>query len=168
MSPSRAPTSMNAAITSVYAVIASCMPCTVVSRSSTTCEIDTFMTVVSSTMMNCAVPSSMIVVRFFIGAPDPGESGAVRALENEILLGGERLVCQHAAVVKCRGTVEFLEAVAHRGHGRATVHRGGGRPAALPPVGEPRLHALRGLAALGVGELAHALAPQDLHAKGEQ
>ncbi len=46
---------MNAAITSVYIVIAVCRPTTVVSRSATTCVIDTFITVVSSTMMNWAV-----------------------------------------------------------------------------------------------------------------
>ena len=45
---------MNAAITSVYAVIASCTPWIVVSRSATICEIDTFMTLLSSTITNCA------------------------------------------------------------------------------------------------------------------
>ena len=54
MSPSFAPTSMNAAITSVYIVIASWTPWIVVSRSSTICEIDTFMTLESSTITNCA------------------------------------------------------------------------------------------------------------------
>ena len=45
---------MNAAITSVYSVIAVCTPWIVVSRSSTICEIATFMTLESSTMMNWA------------------------------------------------------------------------------------------------------------------
>src|SRR3954454_14294632 len=54
MSPSFAPTSMNAAITSVYIVIALCTPVTVVFRSATICEIETFMTLESSTMMNWA------------------------------------------------------------------------------------------------------------------
>ena len=54
MSPSFAPTSMNAAITSVYIVIALCTPVTVVFRSATICEIETFITLESSTMMNCA------------------------------------------------------------------------------------------------------------------
>ena len=44
-------------MTSVYIVIAVCRPTTVVSRSATTCEMDTFITVVSSTMMNCAAAS---------------------------------------------------------------------------------------------------------------
>jgi hypothetical protein len=54
MSPSFAPTSMNAAITSVYIVIALCTPVTVVFRSATICEIETFITLESSTMMNWA------------------------------------------------------------------------------------------------------------------
>src|SRR5689334_23321322 len=54
MSPSFAPTSMNAAITSVYSVIALWTPVTVVFRSTTICEIDTFITLESSTMMNWA------------------------------------------------------------------------------------------------------------------
>ena len=54
MSPSFAPTSMNAAMTSVYAVMASWTPWIVVSRSATICEIDTFMTLLSSTITNCA------------------------------------------------------------------------------------------------------------------
>ena len=45
---------MNAAITSVYSVIAVCTPWIVVSRSSTICEIATFMTLESSTITNCA------------------------------------------------------------------------------------------------------------------
>ena len=45
---------MNAAITSVYSVIAVCTPWIVVSRSSTICEIATFMTLESSTMTNWA------------------------------------------------------------------------------------------------------------------
>ena len=54
MSPSFAPTSMNAAITSVYRVIAVWTPWIDVSRSSTICEIATFMTLVSSTITNWA------------------------------------------------------------------------------------------------------------------
>ncbi len=45
---------MKAAITSVYSVIAVWTPWIDVSRSSTICEIATFMTLESSTMMNCA------------------------------------------------------------------------------------------------------------------
>src|SRR5918994_3655238 len=56
MSPSFAPVSMNAAITRVYAVIASWTPWMVVSRSATIWEIDTFMTLLSSTITNWAAP----------------------------------------------------------------------------------------------------------------
>ena len=45
---------MNAAITSVYIVIALCTPVTVVFRSATICEIETFMTLESSTITNWA------------------------------------------------------------------------------------------------------------------
>src|SRR3954453_22067391 len=115
MSPSFAPVSMKAAITRGYAVMASCTSGTVVFRSSTTCEIDTFMTVLSSTMMNCAVPSRRMVVRFFISGPAPLPAGSgVRALEDLRLLGVELLVAQHALVVERGRTVELVEAVGHR------------------------------------------------------
>ncbi len=67
MSPSFAPTSMNAAITSVYIVIASCTPEIVVSRSSTICEIDTFMTAESSTITNWAEARMISGSHFFMG-----------------------------------------------------------------------------------------------------
>src|SRR3954452_22754386 len=63
MSPSFAPTSMNAAITSVYIVIASWTPWTVVSRSATICEIDTFMTLESRTITNWAEPRIAIGIQ---------------------------------------------------------------------------------------------------------
>ena len=44
-------------MTNVYMVMAVCRPTTVVLRSAATCEIDTFITVVSSTMMNWAAAS---------------------------------------------------------------------------------------------------------------
>src|SRR3954451_13583048 len=65
MSPSFAPASMSAAITSVYAVIASWTPWIVVSRSLTIWEIDTFMMLLSSTITNCAA------ARMTIGSPSP-------------------------------------------------------------------------------------------------
>ena len=60
MSPSLAPSSMNAAITSVYSVIAVWTPWIEVSRSSTICEIATFITLESSTITNCAAESMNI------------------------------------------------------------------------------------------------------------
>ena len=44
-------------MTNVYMVMAVCKPTTVVFRSAATWVIDTFMTVVSSTMVNCAAAS---------------------------------------------------------------------------------------------------------------
>ena len=70
-SPSLPPRSMNAAMTSVYMVMAVCMPTMVVLRSAATCEIDTFITVVSSTMMNWAAASMPMTPQpavFSIGA----------------------------------------------------------------------------------------------------
>src|ERR687897_1065067 len=63
MSPSFAPVSMNAAITRVYAVIASWTPWIVVSRSATIWLIDTFMTLLSSTITNCAAARTAIGIQ---------------------------------------------------------------------------------------------------------
>ena len=52
ISPSFPPVSMKAAMVNVYSVMAPCTPPTVVSRSSTSAEIDTFMIVVSITYTN--------------------------------------------------------------------------------------------------------------------
>ena len=73
MSPSLAPASMNAAITRVYAVIASWTPWIVVSRSATICEIDTFMTLLSSTITNCAD------AKIAIGSPSPARASSPAA-----------------------------------------------------------------------------------------
>src|SRR5690349_24586205 len=78
MSPSLAPVSMNAAITNVYAVIASWTPWIVVSRSATIWLIETFMTLLSSTITNCAAARIRIAVQLFIGGPSlPRDLGAV-------------------------------------------------------------------------------------------
>src|SRR5438309_1733485 len=50
--------------------MAVCTLGTVVCRSATTCEIDTFMTVLSSTITNCAVPRMRMLVRCFIACGD--------------------------------------------------------------------------------------------------
>src|SRR5918994_4218219 len=63
MSPSFAPVSMNAAITRVYAVIASWTPWIVVPRSATIWLIDTFMTLLSSTITNCAAARTAIGIQ---------------------------------------------------------------------------------------------------------
>ena len=58
-SPTLLPTRMNAAETSASSAIADCTPLTVVSRSLTTAEIDTFMSDVSTTSTNIAIASRM-------------------------------------------------------------------------------------------------------------
>ena len=72
---------MNAAITSVYIVIALCTPVTVVFRSATICEIETFITLESSTMMNWAdarmIRGSHLRTRATLGYFAPA-SGAMR------------------------------------------------------------------------------------------
>src|SRR5687767_8047374 len=58
--------------------MAACMAVTVLSRSSTTCEIDTFITVPSSTMTNWAAPKIRTTNHFFICVLDsqvPGDEG---------------------------------------------------------------------------------------------
>ena len=66
ISPSLPPVSISAAIVRVKKVIAACMEATVVFKSFTTVEIDTFITVASSTIMNCARANSIIADHFFI------------------------------------------------------------------------------------------------------
>jgi hypothetical protein len=58
-SPVLPPIRMNAAETSASSAIAPCTPLTVVSRSRTTAEIDTFMSEVSTTSTNMAIASRM-------------------------------------------------------------------------------------------------------------
>ena len=69
---------MNAAITSVYIVIAPWTPWIVVFRSATICEIDTFMTLLSSTITNCAalrmISGSMLAFFSGIGRSYSGSS----------------------------------------------------------------------------------------------
>src|SRR2546428_903776 len=123
--------------------MASCTSDTVVSRSSTTCEIDTFMTVLSSTITNCAVPSSRMVVRLRISAPSQRRWGRLcptfplGALEDQALLGAELLVGQDASVVEGGEPVELVEAVGDRAAGSGLVAGGGPRVAATAATGPP-------------------------------
>ena len=71
---------MREAITRVYSVIAVWRPTTVVSRSATTCEIDTFITVVSSTMMNCAEASRPTTPQPAFAAVFVADFGAVSVM----------------------------------------------------------------------------------------
>ena len=63
-SPTLLPMRMNAADTSASSAIADCTPLTVVSRSRTTAEIDTFMIEVSTTSTNIAIASKTASRRF--------------------------------------------------------------------------------------------------------
>src|SRR3954451_9840135 len=58
--------------------MASCTPVIVVSRSATICEIDTFMTLLSSTITNCATP------RMAIGSPSEPPSARPRGCADSL------------------------------------------------------------------------------------
>src|SRR5215211_2207100 len=64
---------MNAADTSASSAIADCTPLTVVSRSPTTAEIDTFISDVSTTSTNIAIANSSASRP---GRPEPSAAGA--------------------------------------------------------------------------------------------
>ena len=67
-SPTLLPIRMNAADTSASSAIADCTPLTVVPRSWTTAEIDTFMSDVSTTSTNMAIASRIARRGFAAGA----------------------------------------------------------------------------------------------------
>ena len=66
MSPSLAPVSIRAAITSAYRVIAACTPWIEVLRSAVIWEIETFITLVSSVMTNWPEARMMIGIHLRI------------------------------------------------------------------------------------------------------
>ena len=79
---------MNAAITRVYAVMASWTPPIVVSRSATIWLIETFMTELSSTITNCAAARIRIAVHLPIGSVPP--SSRTRAARSSLAAGRVR------------------------------------------------------------------------------
>src|SRR5436190_10339148 len=91
MSPSFAPSSMKAAITSVYIVIAVCTPWIDVFRSATICEIATFMTLESSTITNCADARMRIGAHLRKASAAPERTSARAQLLREELQGLARL-----------------------------------------------------------------------------
>src|SRR3954469_2116276 len=103
MSPSFAPASMNAAMTSVYAVMASCTPWMVVSRSATICEIDTFMTLLSSTITNCAEARTVIGSQAGadVDAPAGGAGGATVSHDLSSGLGRARAMARAGVMHGC-------------------------------------------------------------------
>src|SRR3954451_1553102 len=190
MSPSFAPSSMNAAITSVYSVIAVCTPWIVVWRSLTICEIATFMTLVSSTITNWAEASMMRGIHLRIGdlrpmvarprrvlPPAPRWSlssdsfGPILGTEDARLRGGELAVGQTAAVVERGQPLEPLElgVFGSQGLRRAAIRVRRGHSLRGSSAEEGReAPAVCPLAGLGIGELAHYLAAKDLGADREQ
>ena len=127
---------MNAAITSVYNVIAVCTPWIVVSRSSTICEIATFITLVSSTITNWAE------ARISIGIHLRTEDGPY--------VGGQRRACPSWAKFPSltrRGPVMpgpsgCDSESGHRGRARQRAGAGGAAPAAYSCIGtSPAAHA---------------------------
>ena len=85
---------MNAAITNVYIVIAVCRPTTVVFRSATTCVIDTFITVVSSTITNWAVARIAATPQptfTAAGAAAPPRSTVAALAADDVIASGTRI-----------------------------------------------------------------------------
>src|SRR3954449_8925595 len=72
MSPSLAPVSIRAAITSAYSVIAAWTPWIEVLRSAVICEIETFITLVSSVMTNWPEARMTIGIHLRIALPALG------------------------------------------------------------------------------------------------
>src|SRR3954462_14161731 len=71
MSPSLAPVSIRAAMTSAYKVIAACTPWIEVLRSAVIWEIETFITLVSSVMTNWPEARMMMGIHLRMGRDDP-------------------------------------------------------------------------------------------------
>src|SRR4029453_1611593 len=147
-SPTLLPIRMNAAAPRARTGIADWTPLTVVSRSRTTAEIDTFISDVSTTSTNIAIASRMArrglpdVVSGGAGAPGSGIDGGERSgrasrAEDPLLLGEELLFAEHALALQLAELPQLLQLGVHVG----------GRRGGLLPVG--RL--LVGLLLVGLG-----------------
>src|SRR4051794_22615998 len=129
MSPSFAPASISAAITSVYAVIASWTPWIVVSRSATICEIDTFMTLLSSTITNCAA------AKIAMGRPRPDRASSPWAAGwLTAFMGGKRPLFRNT-YAHAASRAENRPLWAPASGDRAVRGRAGHRPAERRPAG---------------------------------
>src|SRR4029450_3797316 len=154
-SPTLLPIRMNAADTSASSAIADWTPLTVVSRSWTTAEIDTFISDVSTTSTNIAIASRMArrgppgVVSGAAGAPgsvidDAERSGRASLAEDPLLLGEELLFTEHALALQLAELPQLLQLGVHVVGGRGVLW---GRALLLllvgllflagPPVGLP-------------------------------
>jgi hypothetical protein len=98
-SPTLLPIRMNAAETRASSAIADCTPLTVVSRSRTTDEIDTFINDVSTTSTNIAI-ARRIASRWLLGAPSEGEIVASSVMRRHHAVAGSgaqvRVACAGA------------------------------------------------------------------------
>src|SRR4029453_15374485 len=135
-SPTLLPIRMNAADTSASSAIADWTRLTVVSRSRTTDEIDTFISDVSTTSTNIAIASRMArrglpdVLSGAAGAPgsviDGGErSGRASRTQDPLLLGEELLFAEHALALQLAELPQLLQLGVHvGGAGRVATARG--------------------------------------------
>jgi hypothetical protein len=87
-SPTLLPIRMNAADTSASSAIAAWMELTVVSRSSTTAEIDTFISDVSNTSTNIAIASRMASARSNVTSAVVVASSLIRVFSSSRSLSG--------------------------------------------------------------------------------
>ena len=124
------PMRMNAAETSASSAIADWTPLTVVSRSSTTAEIDTFMSDVSTTRTNIAIASS---------SPSRGFAWATSAVPASIAGVGHRRSC--SIPIGQPGSSNFALAAANSVIGQQPLGPQPGQPLDLrgqvspPPLG---------------------------------
>src|SRR4030095_2254732 len=120
-SPTLLPIRMNAADTSASRAIADWTPLTVVSRSRTTAEIDTFISDVSTTSTNIAIASR----RARRGLPDvvSGAAGAPGSVtgsgaEDPLRLREELLFAEHALALQLAELPQLLQLGVHVVGGR--------------------------------------------------
>src|SRR4029453_5589344 len=117
-SPTLLPIRMNAAETSASRAIADWTPLTVVSRSSTTAAIDTFISDVSTTSTNIAIASRMARRGLPEASSRTGElPGSVirraSGAEDPALLGGELLFAEHALGLQLAELLELGQLGVH-------------------------------------------------------
>src|SRR6185312_8390097 len=113
---------MKAADTSASNAIADCTPLTVVSRSWTTAEIDTFMSDVSTTRTNIAIARRMASRRSPVPSAGPAAFGA-------LVIGGQRTTPRRPPQPSCPSGILRADADADRAvgpgdHGRPHVPTG--------------------------------------------
>src|SRR3954453_21926805 len=142
-SPTLLPMRMNAADTSASSAMAPCTPLTVVPRSSTTFEIDTFISDVSTTSTNMAAASSTL--RRLSAAADRGSSAAVLPVSGDdpppppTTDSPELITAAQREGAACATTPPGCR----DGSCAAASRRGGWRPRGRVPPGQQELADLR-------------------------